>query len=407
MVEKENKYKLKVRNFWRRNRHIILVLLAAFLIGLTIAGINYLNYQNTVNKFQLEESQKIDNQNNAKFHFILDDPNFARGTTLRMQLENVSSNLPLVVYINGEKQEQLTSNSQLIRLEPDILKVNNTVEVRRNQIGFEDQALLTATVKSRTNIQQLTFVVLNLSALLLMAAPIMYIKYKSYKRQKKVEDKFPEFLRDVVEGTSAGMSLPQAIQNSETGSYGPLDEKIEKMNSKLDWGIPFDKVLTDFAEDTNSSVIRRSVDTIIQAYQSGGDIQKVLSSVGENIRSIKKLKEQRESQLYGEMITGYIVFFIFIGILVALTNYLLPNIASAQQSLGGSAGGISAFGGSSGPSLQENISLYKQWFQRLVYIQALFSGLIIGKLSEGELKAGFKHMAILFAVGYVVTTFFL
>ena len=34
-----------------------------------------------------------------------------------------------------------------------------------------------------------------------------------------MEKKFPEFLRDVVEGTRAGMSLPQAIQNTESGNY--------------------------------------------------------------------------------------------------------------------------------------------------------------------------------------------
>ncbi|PSH01971.1 MAG: hypothetical protein BRC27_00215, partial [Nanohaloarchaea archaeon SW_10_44_10] len=239
----------------------------------------------------------------------------------------------------------------------------------------------------------------------LMAAPIMYIKYEQYTARKKMQEKFPEFLRDVVEGTRAGMSLPQAIKNTETGSYGPLDEKIEKMNAQLDWGIPFEKVLRNFGEETGSPVIRRSVDTIIQAYSSGGNIQDVLESVGDNIRTIKKLKEKRESQLYGEMITGYVVFFIFIGILVALTEFLLPNLASAQQSLGG-GGNFQVIGGG-GANLQENISLYNDWFARLVYIQAFFSGLIIGKLSEGELKAGFKHMSILFAAGYLAVTFFL
>jgi flagellar protein FlaJ len=285
------------------------------------------------------------------------------------------------------------------------LEEENTVTIRRTQTGFNQQSLDDARVTATTNFQQLMFVVLNLSSLLLVVAPILYVKYTQYKAQKAMEQKFPEFLRDVVEGTRAGMSLPQSIQNTETGSYGPLDERIEKMNAQLDWGIPFGQVLRTFGEETGSDVILRSVDTIIQAYQSGGNIQDVLESVGDNIRTLRQLKEERESQLYGEMITGYVVFFIFIGILVALTGYLLPSLASAQSSLG-SSGGFSAFGGGSA-NLQENITLYESWFQRLVFIQAIFSGLIIGKLSEGELKAGFKHMGILFAIGYLAVTFFL
>ncbi len=397
--------KLKAKNFWRDNEKLILLIAGAFVLGVLIAGLNYWNYQNTTQKYSFEGEKTISNSETAEFSFQIEQPSLATGTSMEIQIRGASSSIPVIVYLNGEQLEELTSESQVIEIPSESLEENNTVRVERDVIGFEPQSLTSVSVTSRTNFQQLMFIILNLSAMLLTAAPIMYIKYNQYMAQKRMEEKFPEFLRDVVEGTRAGMSLPQAIQNTETGSYGPLDDKVEKMNAQLDWGIPFDQVLKNFGEETGSDVVKRSVDTIIQAYESGGHIQDVLESVGDNIRTIRQLKEERESQLYGEMITGYIVYFIFIGILVALMNYLLPNLATAQESLGG--GGFSAFGGGGGGSLQENITLYEDWFQRLVFIQALFSGLIIGKLAEGELKAGFKHMAILFAVGYLATTFFL
>ncbi len=397
--------RLKAKNFWRDNEKLILLIAGAFVLGVLIAGLNYINYQNTVNKYSFNGEKTISNSESAKFSFSIEQPSLATGTSMRITVEGASSSLPVVIYLNGDQLKKATSKTQVIDIPSERLEQNNTVSIKREVIGFEPQTFAHASVTSRTNFQQLMFIILNLSAMFLTAAPIMYVKYNQYIAQKKMEEKFPEFLRDVVEGTRAGMSLPQAIQNTETGSYGPLDEKVEKMNAQLDWGIPFDQVLKNFGEETGSDVVKRSVDTIIQAYESGGHIQDVLESVGDNIRSIKQLKEQRESQLYGEMITGYIVYFIFIGILIALMNFLLPNLASAQEAMGD--GGFSAFGGGGGGSLQENITLYEDWFQRLVFIQALFSGLIIGKLAEGELKAGFKHMAILFAVGYLATTFFL
>jgi len=380
-------YKLRLKKFWRDNERLILMIIAAFIVGSILAGINFLNHQNTLNKFQLGEDQVITNDRKARFSFPLNNPGLATDTTVELRFENVSSGAPLAVKLNGQQIQTVESNQVIIPVSANRLQLNNTVVVERTELGFQEQYLVDASVTSRTNFQQVMFIVINMFSIILMAAPIGYIKYRQYKDQKIMEEKFPEFLRDVVEGTRAGMSLPQAIQNTETGSYGPLNSRIEKMNAQLDWGIPFDQALRNFADETNSDTIVRSVDTIIQAYQSGGNIQDVLDSVGDNIRTIKNLKEERESQLYGEMVTGYIVYFIFIGILIALTNYLLPNLASAQQSLGGT---FAVLGGGGGASLQENIALYKTWFQRLVFI-----------------KAGIKHVAILFATGYLTVTFFL
>jgi flagellar protein FlaJ len=206
------------------------------------------------------------------------------------------------------------------------------------------------------------------------------------------------------------MSLPQAVQNIGSSGYGAMEPEIEKMNARLDWGIPFDKVMTQFADDSRSPMIRRSVDTIIQVFESGGNIEDVLDSVVDNIRSIQELQEERESQLYSELVTGYIVYFIFIGILIGLTTYLLPSLSQASSSLGGASSGVGGFSGgllSASGGLERNIQIYRGWFKNLAYIQAVFSGLIIGKLTEGNLRAGLKHVAVLFGFGYLAVTFFI
>ncbi len=398
------KLKLRSKNIWRKNKKLIILMTAAAIAGLIIAGLNYVTYQDTINKFSLEEPQSITATTDASFTFNIAEPKLQSSTIMRLEFEGIESQTLLSVELNGEELQEVRGSSTTIDIPSEVLEEENEVVISRENLAITEQTLVSASVVSRTSLQQLIFVVLNFAAIALVFTPFGYLKYKQYIRKKKMEDQFPAFLRDVVEGTRAGMSLPQAIQNTETGSYGPLDEKIEKMSAQIDWGIPFDQVLENFGKETGSDIIQRSSDTIIQAYTSGGNIQQVLESVGENIRSIKQLTEERESQLYGEMITGYVVYFIFIGILIALTTFLLPNLADASESLGGSLG---FFGGGSSGNLQENITLYRIWFQRLAYIQAIFSGLIIGKLAEGELKAGLKHSAILFAFGYLAMTFFL
>ncbi|WEL19960.1 type II secretion system F family protein [Candidatus Nanohalococcus occultus] len=405
-MDRETGYSLKLRNFWREQRDLVTMIAAAAVLGSLIAGFNILNHQNAIHKYSLDEDRRISGDNATSFSFELDNPQLAAETTIDLVFSRgVGSSNPLVVSVNGQEASTIQGETTTVSLDSGILAESNNVTIKRRNFAFSDVTLTDASVTSLTNMQRLAFVALNFSAILLIFTPIGYVKYRQYQRRQRMEQEFPEFLREIVEGTRAGMSLPQAIQNTESEGYNGLEEHIEKMNNQMEWGVPFDKVLSQFGEKTGSPVVRRSVDTIIQAYSSGGNIQDVLESVGDNIRSVKKLKEERQSQLYGEMMTGYIVYFIFIGILIALTNYLLPNLAQASGSFGGS---VSLFGsGGSGGSLQENISSYKNWFSTLVYLQSVFSGLIIGKLAEGELRAGLKHTAILFAVGYLSVTFFL
>ena len=49
--------------------------------------------------------------------------------------------------------------------------------------------------------------------------------------------------------------------------------------------------------------------------------------------------------------------------------------------------------------------LITEVFIWLILIQGFFAGVMIGKFSEGELKAGLKHSLILMIVGYIVFTF--
>jgi len=233
--------KLKAKKFWRENEHLILLITAAFVVGITTASLNYVTYQNNQNKFQLDESRTITNDQMAEFTFNIEKPSLTTSPTIKLTLSGADTGVPLMASLNGEDVKELTSNSETLQPSGDLLENENTVVIRRTETGFNQQSLDGASVTATTNFQQLTFVVLNLASLLLIVAPILYVKFTQYKARKSMEEKFPEFLRDVVEGTRAGMSLPQAIQNTETGSYGPLDEKIEKMNAQLDWEYRLDK----------------------------------------------------------------------------------------------------------------------------------------------------------------------
>src|SRR3989344_4540027 len=100
------------------------------------------------------------------------------------------------------------------------------------------------------------------------------------KRQKELETKFLEFVRNLGEIVRSGVSIPQAIiQVRQAGAnYGALTPYIEKLANQIEWGYPLNDALTIFAKDTKNVVIRRSVGIVIQAEKSGGDLAAVLGA---------------------------------------------------------------------------------------------------------------------------------
>ena len=237
------------------------------------------------------------------------------------------------------------------------------------------------------------FTVLNLIGATLVLGPPTIIKYKEYKESRKIESSFPDFLNNIVSGVESGMTLPQAIESASKNDYGPLSPYVKKMSYQINWGIPFDQVLNSFAKKARSRVLRRTVSTIIETHRSGGNIADVLKSVAESIREVEKIREERKAHVYSQILTGYVIYFVFLGVIIGLQKFLMPTLAFS---------GASQFG--MGPT--ESFS-YKDIFQNLIIIQGFFSGLAIGKMSEGSILAGLKHLIVFIAIGFTAFTLML
>jgi archaeal flagellar protein FlaJ len=235
------------------------------------------------------------------------------------------------------------------------------------------------------------FTTLNLLAVIIIMGPSLYMMYRDYAYSKEVEEKFPDFLRDITEGLSAGMTLPQAIKNTKRNDYGALTSESRKMAMQIEWGVPFEEILIKFGEHSGSSAMKRTVSTIIETHRSGGNIASVLEAVAKSVSEIDKIKQERTSHIFAQMLTGYTIFFIFLGVMIGLQRFLIPNMVG-----GAGIGELSA----APTNTEELAAIYKDLFGRLIIIQGLFSGAAIGKMSEGSILAGLRHSLALVAIGY-------
>ena len=399
---------MKLENLFKpgkERKKKLMILALSVAIGVSIASLNLWNYTTSTNKYSLalnssnKETLTVRPGENFESLFQLRNPREIQNLNIELKITGADPNLILDVNFNGEKLQNLrTFSNQTVRnfnLEGEDLNRVNKFSLTPD---FSESSKLSftiseITVTGYTSLQRTLFFFINLISIAIAIGPFLLIEYREHSLKKELEERFPDFLRDVVEGTRAGMALPQAIKNTKGNNYGRLTPYVEEMIAKIDWGLSFQKALSNFAEKSKSKIIRRASNTIIQTHSSGGDITEVLESVGNNLKEIKKLRSNKKTQLYGEMVTLYAVYFVFLGILVLLMKYLLPSLSTGVDV-------SSLYQG--GQSMKMLIDTYRGMFTNLVIIQSIFSGLVIGQLTEGNLKSGGKHVAFLLLVGYSV-----
>ena len=183
------------------------------------------------------------------------------------------------------------------------------------------------------------------------------------------------------------------IKSISDNDYGHLSPYVKKLDAQLDWGVPFDKAFLKFSKSTKSKLIGRIASTIIESHRFGGNLTDIFDAISSVSVEIERLREERKLYIHSQLITGYIIFFVFLVVIIGLQKFLVPTLTEV------SVGEIVT-------SPKEIESEYNTIFRNLIIMQGLFAGLVIGKMSEGTFIAGFKHSVVLSVIGYTAFILF-
>lgn len=240
------------------------------------------------------------------------------------------------------------------------------------------------------------YVSINLIAAFIFAFPIIMIKYMEYRRVKQIEESFPTFLRDFVGSIRGGMTVPHAFKSVSGNDYGALSPYTKKMSAQLDWGMPVEKILLRFSKEVKSKLISRIISSVIESHRFGGNLADTFEALSNTALEIDRLREERKLYLHSQMITGYIVFFVFLFVIIGLGKFLVPSLTQPLE-IGVAGGGVVA----PPVDIQEQ---YRAVFRNLILIQGLFAGVAVGKMAEGAMVAGLKHSLFMMFVGTLIFT---
>lgn len=232
---------------------------------------------------------------------------------------------------------------------------------------------------------------------LIAVLPPSLVFYARYKSRKEMESQFLVFIKELTDSINTGMTLPVALEYCAKRNYLSLSKHVKDMASQVNWGIPFETALETFAKRVSIPAVSRAVTTIIETYKVGGKISDTLNAVGESLVTIDKIKQERTASVHAQIVTSYLIFFVFIFILVVLQVFLIPALIEPSQASGGAT------------PLSEGVAVstdvYTASFVNFIIIQGFFAGLVTGKMAEGSVAAGIKHSILLIAVGYTIFSF--
>jgi archaeal flagellar protein FlaJ len=234
--------------------------------------------------------------------------------------------------------------------------------------------------------------------LLALIAPYGFAMSAKLRRISKIEERLPDFLRDVAEAGRFGMTLPDAIVVASSGRYGLLTDEIKKMASQLEWGVPVATALRLFEERVPTPLVQRVVSIVTRANEAGGNVADVLTMVAHDTREAQLAAQGRQISMLTYVTVIYIAFFVFLVTIYIMAAVFLPQMITAGQGVASSS-----LSGAGALTLSFNlVPVLFLAFMVAVIVHAVGDGIMAGVLFNGRIAEGLQHATIMLAVGWLM-----
>ncbi|MGB1586530.1 MAG: type II secretion system F family protein [Thermoplasmatota archaeon] len=229
---------------------------------------------------------------------------------------------------------------------------------------------------------------------LFAAGPYGYFFNRERKRIEAIDEKFPDFLRDIAESARAGMTLPRALVSASRGSYGALTDDIKQMAAQVEWGVEFSEALERFAMRAKTPLIDRTVALVVEAQRAGGNVVDILTAASDDAREIKQIVSERNEQMSMYSVVVFIAYFVFIAVVLILAAQFIPAFKEAVGAASGQQVGGLTF-------KDFDPEDFNTLFFHAAIVQAIGGGLVGGVLTRGHPVAGFNSITIMIIAAWV------
>ncbi len=215
-------------------------------------------------------------------------------------------------------------------------------------------------------------------SLIAFISSLFLLKYFiEYLEDLELENNFPVFLRDLSQYIKIGQPLPTAIRAILSNNYGKkLNQYIRYLHLQLEYSIPFNKALMNLAKKIRVKNVRQSLIILANLLVRGGSMSELFESMSEMFFVSNNLKKERLYNTKYLALSYYGLFILVIFVIYAVYRFM-GVVPSRSLSI---------------------LNAYKEISSVFILVNAFFTGLTIGKVSEGKIFAGVIHSIILLLI---------
>jgi tight adherence protein B len=155
-------------------------------------------------------------------------------------------------------------------------------------------------------------------ALVAMAGPLFYLKFRQSRRRAAFIAQLPDLLTLLVGSLRAGYGLSQAIELVAREVPEPASKEFARVVRATGLGLPLQRALENMAERIDSDDLDLMVTAINVQYEMGGNLSAVLDTISDTIRQRVRVLREVNTLTAQQRLTGTILAFLPVGLAIAL-----------------------------------------------------------------------------------------
>ena len=219
--------------------------------------------------------------------------------------------------------------------------------------------------------------------------PLAIQYYRISRINYNAEESIPSFIRDITESQKTGLSPEKSImQATKRKDYGPFSKFLDLIRSQIEWGIPLRKTFENMRKEIRSWFVVVNFAMMVETIEIGGNSIQSLEILSEYSEKERELQVNRR-----ELLKPYILLAFMWSALIAVTTTIVALTTTSMMTtiVSSDLSSVASI------AMQDQLKMFSVG----IIIQCWISGFFIGKISEGNFGAGFKHAALLAATAYV------
>lgn len=220
-----------------------------------------------------------------------------------------------------------------------------------------------------------------------------------YKRIKKIEGVFPDFLQLMSSNLRAGITIDRSMLLSVREEFDPLDKEINKTGREIATGKSMETALLNMAKRIGSEKIQKTILLIISGMRAGGNLATLLEQTATNMRESDFIEKKAASNVLMYVIFIFVAVAVGAPALFALSTVLVQTLSTLL-------GGMPEVESVALPFTLSKISVsvnFITYFSLIfVIVIDMLAALVLGLVSKGEEKEGFKYFPPILIISLVI-----